>query len=112
MCFAVRVQAQILAASFLLRLQVSLIEVNSCPALGMHGAVLHGLLPNMLEEVLQRAVDPFFPGSVSLMPRLNSFQPLTIKFSRPSPCQVSKPSRSILCAGKLSPGMHVLELMK
>jgi len=33
-----------------------LIEVNSCPALGMHGAVLQAMIPEMLEEVIQRAI--------------------------------------------------------
>jgi hypothetical protein len=41
--------------------QVYLIEVNTCPALGLHGAVLQDLLPRVMEEVVQKAIDPLFP---------------------------------------------------
>lgn len=38
-----------------------LIEVNTCPALSLRGAVLEDLLPRVLEEVVQKAIDPLFP---------------------------------------------------
>ena len=42
-------------------MQVYLIEVNTCPALALRGAVLQDLLPRVMEEVVQKAVDPLFP---------------------------------------------------
>lgn len=44
-------------------MQVYLIEVNTCPALACHGAVLEDLLPRVMEEVVQKAIDPLFPPS-------------------------------------------------
>lgn len=38
-----------------------LIEVNTQPALGRHGHVLQDLMPRMMEEVVQKAIDPLFP---------------------------------------------------
>ena len=38
-----------------------LIEVNTQPALARHGHVLTDMIPRLLEEVCQKAVDPFFP---------------------------------------------------
>ena len=35
--------------------------MNTCPALAQRGAVLQDLLPRVMEEVVQRAVDPLFP---------------------------------------------------
>ena len=43
------------------RVQAYLIEVNTCPALACHGAVLQDLLPRVMEEVVQKAIDPLFP---------------------------------------------------
>jgi hypothetical protein len=38
-----------------------LIEVNSGPALCRHGHVLQEMIPRMIEEVVQKAIDPCFP---------------------------------------------------
>ncbi|DBB17391.1 TPA: hypothetical protein ACH3X3_014425 [Trebouxia sp. C0006] len=43
------------------RHKVYLIEVNTSPALYRHGQVLTDLLPVLIEEVVQKAVDPCFP---------------------------------------------------
>jgi hypothetical protein len=50
-------------AAHALFVQVYLIEVNTCPALCRHGAVLEDLLPRVIEEAVQKAIDPFFPAS-------------------------------------------------
>jgi hypothetical protein len=63
-------------------LQVYLIEVNSCPALALQGRVLEGLLPRVIEEAFQKAVDPLFPGSGAGIEPLHSFQPLPIHRAR------------------------------
>eukprot|EP00891_Asterochloris_glomerata_P009698 jgi/Astpho2/9698/Aster-x0408 len=42
--------------------KVYLIEVNTSPALVRHGEVLKDLLPRVIEEVVQKAVDPYFPA--------------------------------------------------
>eukprot|EP00798_Chlamydomonas_sp_ICE-L_P002384 gene2384-8692_t len=41
--------------------QVVLIEVNTSPALFRQGRYLTDLLPRVIEEVVQRVVDPYFP---------------------------------------------------
>jgi tubulin--tyrosine ligase len=41
--------------------QAYLLEVNSSPALFRAGAYLSDLLPRVMEEVVQKAVDPWFP---------------------------------------------------
>jgi hypothetical protein len=63
--------------------QVYLIEVNSCPALSLCGQVLEKLLPAVIEEVFQKAVDPLFPGSAPVQREtLQAFKPLQIQTSR------------------------------
>ncbi|KAL3133737.1 hypothetical protein ABBQ32_008226 [Trebouxia sp. C0010 RCD-2024] len=42
--------------------KVYLIEVNTSPALYRHGQVLTDLLPVLIEEVVQKAIDPCFPA--------------------------------------------------
>ena len=42
-----------------------LIEVNTQPALGRHGHVLQEMMPRMIEEVVQKAIDPLFPPPAS-----------------------------------------------
>jgi tubulin--tyrosine ligase len=41
--------------------QVYLIEINTSPALFRAGAYLSDLLPRVIEEVVQKCVDPFYP---------------------------------------------------
>jgi hypothetical protein len=63
--------------------QVYLIEVNSCPALSLCGHVLEKLLPAVIEEVFQKAVDPLFPGSATAQQEtLQGFKPLQIQSLR------------------------------
>ena len=45
-----------------------LIEVNTQPALGRHGHVLQEMIPRMLEETIQKAVDPIFPPPADATP--------------------------------------------
>lgn len=70
-------------------MQVTLIEVNTCPALAKQGAVLEDLLPRVVEEAVQKAVDPLFPVPAPASaadtatacgppPRLNGFEPLAL----------------------------------
>ena len=61
--------------------KVVLLEVNTSPALFRHGRVLTDLLPRVIEEVVQKVVDPLFPpppGSTSPEPILNSFELLPL----------------------------------
>jgi len=41
--------------------QVYLIEVNTSPALFRSGSVLSDLLPRVIEELVQKVLDPLFP---------------------------------------------------
>ena len=41
---------------------MQLIEINTNPALLRHGQHLTTMLPRMLEETLQKALDPHFPA--------------------------------------------------
>lgn len=67
-------------------IQVYLIEVNSCPALALQGKVLERLLPQVIEEVVQKAVDPLFPGSAPAQQEmLQGFKPLQIQTTRARP---------------------------
>lgn len=53
----------------------------------MHGQVLKDLLPSLMEEVVQKAVDPFYPPeAASELPEpLQGFELLTLSpFERPS----------------------------
>lgn len=70
-------------------MQVYLIEVNTCPALGCHGAVLQDLLPRVIEEVVQKAIDPLFPPRP--MPRAHTSQGTASQGSvAPSPVQLEE----------------------
>eukprot|EP00892_Ulva_mutabilis_P007150 jgi/Ulvmu1/4807/UM020_0092.1 len=86
--------------------KVSLIEVNSCPALGMHGAVLQDMIPQMVEEVVQRAIDPYFPGSVSCLPRMSNFKSLKVGPTRSSIHLKRQSLRIPPSDGRLSPGVR------
>jgi hypothetical protein len=60
---------------------VSLIEVNTSPALLRHGALLSELIPKVVEEVVQKCVDPYFPDPATGLPYvsprpLSAFTPL------------------------------------
>lgn len=59
---------------------MTLIEVNTSPALARSGHYLADLLPRVLEEVIQKAVDPWFPPPAGVPhPRqLNGFQPMKL----------------------------------
>ena len=48
--------------------KVFLLEVNTSPALFRHGKVLTEMLPRMIEEVFQKAVDPHFPAPEGAAP--------------------------------------------
>ena len=48
--------------------QVYLIEVNTSPALYRCCSLLSELLPPVIEEVVQRCVDPFFPPPLGAQP--------------------------------------------
>ena len=48
--------------------RVSLLEVNSGPALCRHGRVLEKMIPRLIEEVVQLAVDPLFPPPEGAQP--------------------------------------------
>lgn len=66
--------------------KVYLIEVNSCPALALQGKVLENLLPRVVEEVVQKAVDPLFPGSAPASRQtLQGFKPLQTQTLRARP---------------------------
>jgi len=41
--------------------QLKLIEINTSPALFRHGTHLTEMLPRMIEEVVQKCIDPVFP---------------------------------------------------
>lgn len=75
-----------------------LIEVNTQPALGRHGHVLTSMIPRMLEETLQKAVDPFFPPP----PGADTPEPLD-RFERvdvpPPPLTRPSAAQSALVAG-------------
>lgn len=73
--------------------QVYLIEVNTCPALQRHGQVLKDMLPFVMEEIVQKAVDPFYPpeDSSELPEPLNNFELLDLTpFERPTLVQRSR----------------------
>lgn len=56
---------------------VYLIEINTSPALLRHGQLLSDLIPDVVEEVVQKCIDPVFPGPVASPPRtLERFTPL------------------------------------
>ena len=59
---------------------VQLIEVNTSPALFRKGAHLKELLPQVMEEVLQKALDPWFPPPqhASYPDKLNVFEEIPI----------------------------------
>lgn len=60
---------------------VFLIEINTGPALQRHGKVLEELMPKVIEEVVQKAVDPFFPpppGETLTEPTLEQFELLNL----------------------------------
>ncbi|QDZ23171.1 tubulin-tyrosine ligase [Chloropicon primus] len=61
-------------------LQVFLVEVNTSPALFRRGEHLKKILPLVMEEVLQKAVDPYFPPTRGEQwpKRLNHFEELAI----------------------------------
>ena len=74
------------ACSTLMHMQVYLIEVNSCPALALQGKVLENLLPRVVEEVVQKADDPLFPGSAPASRQtLQGFKPLQTQTLRARP---------------------------
>lgn len=62
------VQRPCVAAQASERPQVYLIEVNTCPALQLHGRVLADLLPRVVEETFQKAIDPYFPAPPGAAP--------------------------------------------
>ena len=57
-----------------------LLEVNSGPALCRHGHVLQEMIPRMIEEVVQKAIDPCFPPPDGVPPPapLDRFEPVDI----------------------------------
>jgi hypothetical protein len=60
---------------------VYLIEVNTCPALQLHGRILEDLLPRVIEETVQKAIDPLFPalaGTTTAVPALDGFELLEV----------------------------------
>ena len=59
---------------------VQVIEVNTSPALFRKGAHLKELLPQVMEEVLQKALDPWFPPPqhASYPDKLNVFEEIPI----------------------------------
>jgi len=60
--------------------RVLLIEVNTGPALCRHGHVLEETLPRLVEETMQKAVDPLFPPppDASPPPSLSRFEPVDL----------------------------------
>lgn len=61
-------------------MQVYLIEINTSPALFRAGKYLTQLLPDVVEEVAQKCIDPNFPPptGVELPPRMDGFQPVQL----------------------------------
>ena len=77
--------------------RVPLIEVNSGPALCRHGRVLEDLIPRVIEEVFQKAVDVTFPPPEGAAPpeALHGFELVAM----PSPPSVTAtPSRGVVAA--------------
>eukprot|EP00884_Botryococcus_braunii_P008363 jgi/Botrbrau1/17528/Bobra.0825s0003.1 len=65
--------------------QVKLIEVNACPALYRCCPLLAEMLPRVVEEVIQKVVDPYFPApaGASVPQLLDDFQLLVPKLDAP-----------------------------
>eukprot|EP00884_Botryococcus_braunii_P008359 jgi/Botrbrau1/17524/Bobra.0825s0002.4 len=65
--------------------QVKLIEVNTCPALYRCCPLLAEMLPRVVEEVIQKVVDPYFPApaGASMPQQLDDFQLLVPKLDAP-----------------------------
>jgi hypothetical protein len=66
-----------------MHVQVYLIEINTSPALFRAGAYLSDLLPRVIEEVVQKCVDPIYPPppgtpAHSLPVPLDGFQPVDL----------------------------------
>ena len=61
--------------------QVYLVEVNTSPALFRKGDHLKQLLPRVMEEVLQKALDPWFPPPLDASPpeKLDRFEELDLR---------------------------------
>ena len=62
------------------KMQVFLVECNTSPALFRKGSHLKALLPRVIEEVVQKALDPHFPApeDASCPERLSAFEELEI----------------------------------
>lgn len=82
--------------------QVLLIEVNTQPALGRHGHVLQQMIPQLLEETMQKAVDPIFPPPADATPPapLDRFELVSVP---PSPTMRSSASVRPSTANAASP---------
>jgi hypothetical protein len=77
------------ASKPLAALQVYLIEVNSCPALSLRGAVLQDLLPRVMEEAVQKAIDPLFPVPPRTTPASSDEPPADAQHARAPPAKLS-----------------------
>lgn len=72
-----------------------MIEVNTSPALFRAGATLEELLPRVIEEVVQKAVDPFLPPApgTALPDRLDHFELVVGKPDGPAGLSAPAPTK-------------------